>query len=124
MWTKSSNQSYEELTNKKQSIQELSLMSNQTLVAEVQNEDGTWPRKSSYSKRYFKFYLQNNVGAGNDEKMFIFTDLQIAVHLIRPSKFQVMQYILTCVNRFPFNLAAIMMEILLLHVPFNQVFVG
>lgn len=51
LWTKSSNQSYEELPQKKQSIQELSLMSNQTVVAEVQNEDGTWPRKTSYSKR-------------------------------------------------------------------------
>ncbi|XP_046458056.1 ubiquitin carboxyl-terminal hydrolase 15-like isoform X1 [Daphnia pulex] len=51
LWTKSSNQTYEELPMKKQSIQELSLMSNQTLVAEVQNEDGSWPRKSSYSKR-------------------------------------------------------------------------
>lgn len=51
LWTKSSNQAYEELPMKKQSIQELSLMTNQTLVAEVQNEDGTWPRKTSYSKR-------------------------------------------------------------------------
>lgn len=57
LWTKSSNQAYEELPMKKQSIQELSLMTNQTLVAEVQNEDGSWPRKTSYSKRLSEVLL-------------------------------------------------------------------
>lgn len=55
LWSKSSTQTYEELPQKKTTtLQELSLMSSQTLVAEVQNSDGTWPRKttSSYSKRY------------------------------------------------------------------------
>jgi hypothetical protein len=55
LWARSNNQTYEELPTKKQTtIQELSLMSNQTVVAEVQNADGSWPRKppvSSYSKK-------------------------------------------------------------------------
>lgn len=51
LWTKSTNQLYEELPQKKQTIQELSLMSSQTVVAEVQNDDGTWPRKPTFSKR-------------------------------------------------------------------------
>lgn len=53
LWTRSANQMYEELPQKKQSIQELSLVPNQTLVAEVQNADGSWPRKTAFSKRYY-----------------------------------------------------------------------
>ncbi len=45
------NQTYEELAQKKQSIQELSLTSSQTIVGEVRNEDGTWPRKTQSSSK-------------------------------------------------------------------------
>lgn len=58
LWTKSVSNVYEELPQKKVTIQELSLMSNQTIVAEVQNPDGTWPKKVlPYSKRYNRLIL-------------------------------------------------------------------
>ena len=71
---------YEELPMKKQTIQELSLMSNQTIVAEVQNEDGTWPRKTSYSKRY----LCRNLKHRQTSKPSIFLSVQrlVALHTL------------------------------------------
>ena len=53
LWSRSSTQVYEELSDKKQSIQENSLSGNQTIVMEVQSETGTWPRRTvQYSKRW------------------------------------------------------------------------
>ena len=53
LWSKlGTNQVDEELQQKKQSIQELSLVNNQIILGEVQNQDGSWPKRtSSYSKR-------------------------------------------------------------------------
>ena len=44
---KSYDEAYEELPKKNKSIQALSLMCNQVIIVEVQNEDGTWPKKDA-----------------------------------------------------------------------------
>ena len=46
LWLKSTIQEYEALMLKKKTIQELSLVNNQVIIVEVQNQDGSWPRKA------------------------------------------------------------------------------
>lgn len=80
LWSLTTNEEFEALTQKKQTIQEMSLSSNQVVVVEPQNSDGSWPRKMktlSY-KRYISLIRKDPEGLG----LIIFLDVNLG--LIQP----------------------------------------